>query len=74
MKFNFTVFGTSGIVFPWSPPLIGILLQVLIQYPYDEVVREVAEIHFVHSKANPEYPIFTFSIKPCLLATRSRDP
>jgi hypothetical protein len=27
--FTFTVPGTSGIVFPWSPPLIGIPLQVL---------------------------------------------
>ena len=29
VKFKFTVPGTSGIVFPWSPPLIGIPLQVL---------------------------------------------
>lgn len=29
VKFKFTVPGTSGIVFPWSPPLIGIPLPVL---------------------------------------------
>ena len=29
MKFKFTVPGTSGIVFPWLPPLIGIPLQAM---------------------------------------------
>jgi hypothetical protein len=29
MKFKFMVPGTSGIIFPWSPPLIGIHLRVL---------------------------------------------
>ena len=29
MKFKFTVPGTSGTVFPWSPPLLGIPQQVL---------------------------------------------
>ena len=52
VKFKFTVPGTSEVVFPWSPPLIGIPLQV-IQYPHDGVGCEVSQIHCGYSEADP---------------------